>query len=230
MTLPILISIPHAGLSIPPEVRDLCILTPEQIRADGDEGAAEIYNIRNHVAEFVTTDIARAVVDLNRAPDDRRTDGVVKTHTCWNIPIYREPLSDIFIQTLLEKYYHPYHKQLTKIAIQSQIKLGFDCHTMAAVGPPVGPDPDKERPWVCLSNDDRTCPQTWLEKLAHCFNKTFDNQVAINHPFRGGYIIRSHADEIPWIQIEISRDSFYPNSEKISRIIEVMNMFFDSIK
>lgn len=229
MTLPLLISVPHAGFVIPPEVQDLCILTPEQILADSDEGAAEIYNLQSQIAKYLTTDIARAIVDLNRAEDDRRSDGVVKTHTCWNEPVYREPLSEALIHTLLKKYYFPYHQQLTDLAKKTQINLGLDCHTMAAFGPPVGPDPDKKRPWICLSNDDKTCPKPWLEKLAECFKKTFENQVSINQPFRGGYIVRSHADELPWIQIELSRDSFYPNAEKQSRILEAITTFCNSI-
>lgn len=222
MTLPLLISVPHAGLTIPPEVLDLCILTPEQILADSDEGAAEIYNLHSQVAEYVTTDIARAIVDQNRADDDRRSDGVVKTHTIWNQLIYSETLPEALIHTLLKKYYNPYHQQLTELSRKTQIKLGLDCHTMVAFGPPVGPDPKKKRPWICLSNNDKTCPQPWLEKLAECFRKTFDNQVSINHPFRGGYIIHSHADELPWIQVEISRDPFYPNTEKRTRVLEAI--------
>ena len=31
MTLPLLISVSHAGLSVPPELADLNLLTPEQI-------------------------------------------------------------------------------------------------------------------------------------------------------------------------------------------------------
>jgi len=225
MTLPILMSVPHAGLTIPPEVRDLCALIPDHILADSDEHAAEIYDLKSHVEAFITTDIARAAVDLNREKDDFRTDGVVKTHTCWNVPIYRKPLSPGQIQLLLDTYYHPYHRQLSEEAKNENVRLGLDCHTMAAFGPPVGPDPGQKRPWICLSNDDRTCPASWLKKLAKCLAKTFDHQVSINTPFRGGYIIRSHADELPWIQIEMSRDPFYPNEEKRVRILEAINMF-----
>ncbi|MBN2375065.1 MAG: N-formylglutamate amidohydrolase [Sedimentisphaerales bacterium] len=229
MTLPILISVPHAGLSIPCEVQDICILTLEQICADSDEGAAEIYDLQSQVAAYLTSDVARAIVDLNRLVSDRRPDGVVKTHTCWSDPVYRSPLSELLIQSLLNKYYHPYHRQLTKIAKQSQIKIGLDCHTMAAVGPPLGPDPGEERPWVCLSNNDRTCPRFLLDNLAECFERTFKNQISINRPFRGGCIISSHADELPWIQIEISRAAFYSNAEKGSRILEAVTAFCKSI-
>ena len=43
MKLPLLLSVPHAGLQVPPEAASYCVLTPRQIEEDGDEGAAEIY-------------------------------------------------------------------------------------------------------------------------------------------------------------------------------------------
>ena len=80
MTLPFLVSVPHAGLSVPPEVEGLCILEEQDIIEDGDEGAAEIYYpLKDQVTAFVFTDIARAIVDMNRREDDRTKDGVVKT-------------------------------------------------------------------------------------------------------------------------------------------------------
>ena len=43
MTLPLLLSVPHAGLGVPESVRELCTLSPEDIARDGDEGARQIY-------------------------------------------------------------------------------------------------------------------------------------------------------------------------------------------
>jgi len=225
MTLPLLVSLPHAGLTMPAEVQDLSILTSEQIRADSDEGAAEIYNLRQHVAAFLTPDVARAFVDLNRPESDRRPDGVVKTHTCWNQPVYRQPLPESLIQALLKNYYYPYHQQLRKISKQTQFQLALDCHTMAAIGPPVGPDPGQERPWVCLSHAEGTCPDVWLETMADCFREAFGDHVAINEPFRGGYIIRLHAEEMPWMQVELSRGDFLANAEKHQRVLQAITRF-----
>ncbi|RMF81821.1 MAG: N-formylglutamate amidohydrolase, partial [Planctomycetota bacterium] len=166
------------------------------------------------VDEFVTTEVARAIVDLNRAEDDRRADGVVKTHTCWGTPVYSEPLPKGVIETLLAKYYRPYHARLTELA-RSGVRLGVDCHTMAAHGPPIGPDPGAERPWVCLSNaDGRACSREWIELLADCFEQAFDHPVSINSPFRGGHITRTHASEMPWVQVELSRAGFMTDVEK----------------
>lgn len=219
MTLPLLLSVPHAGFVVPGEVKELCLLGKNDIFKDGDEGAAEIYlPLENQVAALVTTDIARAIIDMNRAEDDRRKDGVVKTHTCWDVPIYSEPLSHELTETLLARYYRPYHQELDRLA--ENVIAGIDCHTMAAVGPPVGPDAGKKRPFACLSNGDGTCPDSWLVSLAEIMEKNLEAPVAMNTPFAGGYIIRHHAEKIPWIQMELSRAPLLSNSEKRQLILE----------
>ena len=221
MTLPLLLSVPHAGVLVPDEVKELVILSEQQIVEDGDEGAAEIYfPLEKEVALFVTTDVARAIVDMNRAEDDRRKDGIIKTHTCWDVPIYRQPLSEEHVEFLIEKYYRPYHARLNHFP--DAIKLGIDCHTMAAEGPPVGPDPGETRPAICLSNADGTCPQEWIDSLAECLVETIEAEVSINYPFKGGHIIRSHSAELPWVQLELSRAPFLNNIEKGK---QVMNAF-----
>jgi formiminoglutamase len=219
--LPLLISVPHAGLAVPEEVADRSILTPEQIAKDGDVGAADIYAIAEEVRAFVAADIARAFVDLNRAEDDRTQDGVVKTHTCWNEPVYSTPLGEELAERLLEQYYRPNHARLTALAGAS-VHLGIDCHTMAAHGPPVGPDPGPERPWVCLSNGDGTCPREWMDALAGCFARAFGREPSINRPFKGGYITRTHAAEMPWVQLELSRAPFMSSEEKRARVLRAL--------
>jgi len=224
--LPLLISVPHAGLRVPPEASELCRLSDREIERDGDEGAREIYAIESQVARFVTTDIARAIIDLNRAENDRRKDGVVKTHTCWNVPVYKTFPSDTIIETLLARYYRPYHSRLSRLAGPALV-LAVDCHTMAAIAPPIGPDPGAERPWVCLSNGDGTCPQEWLDGLRRRFVDEFGQNVTVNDPFSGGYITRTHASEMPWIQLELSRAPFLTNREKQDRVIRALGRWIE---
>lgn len=221
MTLPLLISVSHGGPRVPAEAEPFCILTADQIKQDGDEGAADTYALADVVTGFVTTDVARAIVDVNRSEDDRHADGVVKTHTCWNVPVYQRFPPDGLIETLLARYYRPYHARLTELA-GSGVRLGVDCHTMAAHGPPIGPDPGAERPWVCLSNADSTCPRAWIERLARCFEVSFERSVFINKPFTGGYIVRTHASEMPWVQLEVSRAPFLTGVEKRERVIAAL--------
>jgi N-formylglutamate deformylase len=220
MKLPFLISVPHGGTDIPPEIAQLNLLNREQIIKDGDEGAAEIYAIPDHVTAFHAADVARAFVDVNRAADDRRRDGVVKTHTIWDEPIYRQPLSDRQVETLLSQYYRPYHTRLTALA--SQTMLGIDCHTMAEIGPPIGPLAGQARPLICLSNGDDTCPESWFMDLADCLSRAFNIEVSRNFPFKGGFIIHAHAAELPWVQLEMSRAPWLTNVEKRELLLDAL--------
>ena len=223
MKLPLIISVPHAGLIVPQEARGYCALAPEQILADSDEGAAEIYDLKSDVTTYITTDVARAIVDMNRAEDDRGRDGIVKTHTCYNTRVYRELVPEDVVEILLERYYRPYHQRLSESA--ADVKFGVDCHTMAAVGPPCSEDSDCERPNICLSNAYGTCPQDWFEKLAQCLEASFDSEISVNHPFKGGYIIRSHSSELPWVQVELSRAPFLQIAEKQERVLQALTLF-----
>ena len=224
MKLPLLISVPHGGERIPDEVKDICNLIPQQIIDDGDEGAREIYDLETHVVGFAGTDIARAIVDVNRAEDDFRKDGVVKTHTCWDVPVYRSVPSRETVKRLIKNYYRPYHDQLRDLASQG-VRLGIDCHTMAAEGPPVGPDAGSARPYLCLSSGDGTLPEEWLRDLADCFSSAFGFHPSINDPFKGGFIIRSRPAGIPWVQLEVSRGPFMPNAEKKKRVLGAFRCF-----
>jgi formiminoglutamase len=150
---------------------------------------------------------------------------VVKTHTCWNVLVYREFPPETVVKQLLDRYYYPYHARLKELAA-SNVQLGVDLHTMAANGPPVGPDPGRERPWVCLSNGNgTTCPRDWIEALKACFEDGFGPNVRINDPFKGGFITRTHFAELPWIQVELLRGSFMSNHEKRNAVLSALTQW-----
>jgi N-formylglutamate amidohydrolase len=85
---------------------------------------------------------------------------------------------------------------------------------MAATGPPVGPDPGRERPAACLSHADGTCPDEWIASLRDLLAAELGRPVSINDPFTGGYLTRTHAAEMPWLQLELSRAGWISNAEK----------------
>lgn len=218
--LPILISLPHAGLEVPDEIADLCMLDAEAIKKDGDEGAFQIYSgLSQHVLGYVSSHVARAIVDMNRSEDDFRKDGVIKTHTCWDEPIYREPPSEQLMGQLIRSYHHKYHTELARLAELDDIVFGVDCHTMAASGPPVAPDPGQERPLVCLGNlHDKSCSPEHLRSLARCLELEFGCEVSLNRPFSGGFIVRHHSKTLPWVMIELSRTASVALSDKADAI------------
>jgi N-formylglutamate deformylase len=257
--LPILISVPHGGTTIPPEVADRIRLTARDVLGDSDTFTCELYDFRHNVAAFIENPIARAVVDVNRAPDDRppkNPDGVIKTRTVQGLQVYREGRypEEGLISTLLQTYYYPYHERVAALLDAHEVQLALDCHSMLPLAPPTKEHPGRPRPLICLSNrgDARgmpkegqglpTCPPEWLQILADAFRHAFaheDGEIKLNEPFAGGYISQHHHRRtgIPWIQIELNRklylvdQHFEPQSLRVAeaRIRELKERIFMAI-
>ncbi|MDG6256102.1 MAG: N-formylglutamate amidohydrolase [Methanomicrobiaceae archaeon] len=226
---PFLISIPHGGDRIPPEVQDRVELTPEDIAYNSDPRTREIYDFGAGVAGVVATPIARSIIDCNRAPYDlppKNPDGVLKVATATGTPVYRQgqfPGMHL-INRLLHLYYYPYHRRISDMLAGGEIGIAFDCHSMLPLAPLMWPDSGKSRPLICLGNSGNargeaanrrsplTCPPEWIRELTGTFHERFGDlgEVAINNPYPGGFIIRSHfrRTRIPWIQVEISRSLY----------------------
>ena len=195
MKFPVLISIPHCGQSVPEELKDHNTLNPIDILADSDAFTDAIYDIGKEGFPVIKTAIARAFVDLNRAPDDLppdNPDGVVKSHTCYNVPVYSEdfiPKGDL-LKNVLSKYYQPYHNKIKEICKLGDILLALDCHSMASISPPVAPDSNKKRPLICLGNiQGQSCNEEVTKKLAESLSFGFSVPVAditVNEPFGAG--------------------------------------------
>ena len=224
---PVLLSIPHGGDQIPPEVAEYVSLTEREMLADGDVFTREIYGIREKTAVVVDTPIARAFIDLNRAATDLppgNPDGVIKSHTCHGVPVYR---SDIWndgqlVNNLIEKYYFSYHHQLQdqlERYQQRHLVLMLDCHSMEAVGPKIAPDSGVERPSICLGNrSGKSCDTAMTQHMAQSLRRAFElsaDQITINKPFAGGYITRHYGNKpVPCLQIELNRGLYLDQTEQ----------------
>ena len=228
---PFLLSVPHGGLLVPTEVRDFCCLSQQDVRTDGDVHAAEIYwPLAQSSRAFIASHVARAIIDLNRAEKDWSRDGVVKSHTCWEELVYDPAPPDSLLSELVDRYWKPYHAQLTEL-FGPDILVGIDCHTMAAHGPPIGPDPNAPRPLICLGNvRGDSCPDAWLEMFADALEQTFGERPSLNEPFAGGYITRGHGASRPWIQLEISRSDRMSAGEKRERLRAALELFAEALQ
>jgi N-formylglutamate amidohydrolase len=214
--LPVLISVPHGGSDTPKEISNQVCITPKDLFEDSDAFTREIYGIKNEVVAWLGADIARVFIDLNRAENDLppdNPDGVVKSITCHAQPIYLpgSQLETAIIETLLEKYYRPYHTKLQAlIKSHDDIQLALDCHSMESTGPRIAPDSGKDRPLLCLGNvNGKSAPNEWIYHLAQCFCESFglqEEDITVNKPFSGGYITQAYGNQpIPWIQVEMNR-------------------------
>ncbi len=232
MVSPILISIPHGGWKVAQELDGCWALNEKDAFHDGDPYTSKIFDFGDRVDTQLTMEYYRAVIDLNRRPDDiapANPDGVVKSHTCYNVEVYKPGLlpDEDLKKTLLDRYYHPYHALLDEGMGRQGVRMGVDCHSMAAVSPPIEADAGTPRPLICLGNlgdaqgnvcepfNRITCPPEMILFMRDEFSKVFKNEDlelevpavgSANIPFSGGYITqRVGAAEKPFVQIEMSR-------------------------
>jgi len=214
-----LLSIPHGGTKKPKELENRVCITDKDQFDDSDPFVNEIYNLGDKVQGVISTDIARAFVDLNRSMQDlppQNPDGLIKSLTCYKKPIYHEGKEpdETLREKLIQSYYLLYHRQIQKSLQELDLQLCLDCHSMASTAPNISPDGDnKKRPLFCLSNQDgKTSSKEIIELLADCISDSFSidrNEISLNDPFHGGYITKTYGNNpIPWIQVEMNRDLY----------------------
>ena len=222
--LPLLVSVPHGGYAIPAEISPFVNLDFKDIFYDSDPFTRIIYSFKDYVYSYHDSDIARAVVDLNRSAVDlppENPDGVVKSHTVFNKKVYRDwqQPSHEKTQQLLDRYYYPYHHAIDKNMKDPALLCGLDCHTMLELNPDSANSSDKDRPFICLSNcgdnngngEQTSCDQDLIQLLAECLREQFPeeaDEIVLNTPFKGGHITRFHSRKMPWIQIELNRRAY----------------------
>lgn len=261
--LPMLISVPHGGNVLPNHFNDNCLLSERDILLDGDTWTKELYDFRDMVEEYIYTDIARVVVDMNRKDNDlppKNPDGVIKSIAVNGKQVWKNQLSSEEIDTLINKYYKPYHHRLEDGARNPKVKLAIDCHSMLDIGPTKDRVRWERRPLFCISNrgdklgdklnEQLTAPPFLMQKLKVELDKKFKGYgninkdvdlVSINEPFKGGHITTYHGrvGHVPWIQLEINRRLYLPTNEKItlepnaeSRVIlkDIMDKLYDVFK
>lgn len=117
---PLIVSIPHAGLEIPPDIAQH-LLSIELGRYDADLHVERLYAFAGALgATIVRTTVSRTVIDVNRDPGGaslypgQATTGLCPTETFDGDPLYRpgrEP-DAAEIERRRETWFAPYHDAL----------------------------------------------------------------------------------------------------------------------
>jgi N-formylglutamate deformylase len=246
--LPVLLCIPHSGQKMPKELEGRVVISKHEVFEDSDAYTKEIFDLDSKVIQVISTEYARAFVDMNRNLDDlppKVSDGMIKSMTCYERPIYSEgnEPDENLIEKLVSNYYKPYHMQILRAVNNSELELALDCHSMADIAPNISPDVGEKRPLVCLGNFfDKTCSRDTISKLAKCFVEAFKlnpEDVKINHPFSGKYTTQRYGlKPIPWIHVELNRNLFLgkpwfnkdSRSMDESRLKDLKIMFENALK
>jgi N-formylglutamate deformylase len=145
--LPLLVSFPHAGTGIPPDIE--ARMTPEaRLRADTDWHLPQLYDfVAQMGASTLVPQMSRYVIDLNRPPEDTNlypgqdTTGLVPQDTFRKQPLYLpgQAPDAAEAQQRRERYWEPYHDalrgELDRLrALHGSVVL-WDAHSIASVLP-----------------------------------------------------------------------------------------------
>ena len=224
--LPVLISVPHSGQAIPPEIRAEIksqYIDPTQ---DCDFFVDHLYHFTSELGiGLIKANYSRYVVDLNRDLKPLYDDGRVITSmipetTFLNEPLYEAPLSEAEKQRRVNEYYEPYHSALSRALDEIKQRFGVAClldaHSIKRSVPSIHsvcfPD------LILGTNDSTTCPMS-VEQAAIEVLASGVYQLSVNTPFRGGAITRNFAQvaqRIYTLQLEMSQD-LYMNEDDNTR-------------
>lgn len=218
-TSPLLISIPHAGTYVPPEMAADFTATAKAT-PDTDWHVERLYDFAGALgAHIIIATHSRYVVDLNRDPAGNKlypgqfNSGLCPTETFARQPIYSGATPDeAKIESRIKKYWQPYHDKITATLAAIKSSHGhailFDAHSIESKVPALF---EGILPTLNLGTADGTsCQQKLAETaLSHCQKSGYSH--VLNGRFKGGYITRHYGrpdDKIDAIQLEIAQSSY----------------------
>lgn len=219
-TEPLLISIPHLGTKLPPEIAAQ-MNDVAAVRRDTDWHLDRLYDFAAALgASVIQARISRYVIDLNRPPGGeslypgQTTTGLCPTETFPGEALYapgHEP--DAAEQTRrLNAYWRPYHDalagELARLKAEHGAVLLWDAHSIASVLPRLfeGKLPDLN----FGTADGKSCDAELLRQAVAVAQKSPFTTVE-NGRFKGGYITRHHGQPqngIHAIQLEMCQSLY----------------------
>jgi N-formylglutamate deformylase len=197
---PLLVSIPHLGTALPPDLRDG--YTDEALQvADTDWHLDRLYGFATSLgASVLGAKVSRYVIDLNRPSTGeslypgQTTTGLCPTETFKGVPLYRpgrEP-DAAETQRRVQAYWQPYHQALRDeldrlLAAHGQVLL-WEAHSIASRLPRLfdGKLPDLN----FGTNSGAACGDDLLQAVLAPLAGEARVTHVVNGRFKGGYITR----------------------------------------
>jgi N-formylglutamate deformylase len=220
-TVPLLVSFPHAGTEIPPEIA--ARMTPEALQlADVDWHLPQLYAfVRAMGASMIAARFARHVIDLNRPPEDtslypgQDVTGLLPLDTFRKQPLYRvgQAPDASEAQERRARYWQPYHDalraELDRLRALHGTVVLWDAHSIASRMPRFfeGKLPDLN----LGTADGRACAPA-LQAAAEAAMQAQSAYTHVsNGRFKGGHITRHYGrpqDGIHALQLEMCQCTY----------------------
>lgn len=227
---PVLLSVPHAGREYPSVLYDQLRLPPSSLVRLEDRYAD--YLSRDAIAAGIPTIVAlrpRAWIDLNRDTRDMDQDMLVPADRDRNImqsakarcglglvprrlsgegEIWRRHFTAAEISERVDSYHQPYHQQVATILNRIYAQFGgailLDLHSM----PPLDHSYGVPSASFVIGDVFGKSASSRVSEIVTAHIKQAGFRSALNHPYSGDYILRTHgavSRNIHAVQLEVDR-------------------------
>jgi N-formylglutamate deformylase len=214
---PLLVSIPHDGRHLPPDIAARMTDTGRAI-PDTDWHVIRLYDFARALgASVIAANCSRYVVDLNRSASDeplypgQLSTGLCPTASFGGDALYRAgqaPTGDEK-NTRVRDYWRPYHDKLAAELAAIKSRFGYallwDAHSIPGEVPLLfdGVLPDLN----VGTNGGRSCAPG-MDQVVFDVARRSDYSAVLNGRFKGGFITRhygSPGDDVHAIQLELTQ-------------------------
>ena len=231
--LPVLVAVPHAGRDYPDEILQNLRVAPHVLERLEDRHADMLLtDLAGIGCATLVAHAARAWIDLNRAPSEvdpqmisdaprsafaqpsakvRGGLGLVPRRLADHGELWRRPLPHAAIAARIARLHDPYHQTLARTLAALHARFGcallIDLHSM----PPVKPEATGAAPQIVVGDRFGRSAAARLCDLAMRTLARSGFEVALNHPYAGGYVLDRHgrpARNVHALQIEVDRSIY----------------------
>jgi N-formylglutamate amidohydrolase len=213
--VPLVVSIPHTGTWLPDEVRDSLASPAMLAQPMTDWHLHLLYDFLPSIgATTLFATVSRFAVDLNRPPQPRALypgrfeTGLVPLQTFQGETVFREPPDAAEIEQRRLAWHAPYHARLQGLLDEARARFGrvvlVDAHSVASAPNRLhGALPDE----IYLGDRDGATCGAWLRELLQEGFGAAGLAVAINDPYKGGYITDHYGrqESVEAIQVEMAQ-------------------------
>lgn len=195
---PLIVSVPHAGTNIPPDIAET-LRDADAAISDADFFVDLLYGfVRPLGVTLIKTNISRTVIDVNRDPSGvslypgQTTTGLCPIERFDGAPLYKpgaEP-DDDEIDRRRRLYFNPYHAalhaEIERLRVEHPTVVLYDAHSILSHMPRLFAG---ELPQFNIGSFDG---QSCAARLTAAVSAKCDESKVINGRFKGGWITRHY--------------------------------------
>lgn len=218
---PLLVSVPHAGVTVPAEIFDGMTETARRL-PDTDWHVDRLYGFAADLgAGLLVATWSRYVVDLNRDPGGADLyPGADNTGLCPTTTFAEDRVhvagaapDGAEIEDRIKTYWRPYHarleEELGRLKDRHGFALLYDAHSIRSRVPRFF---DGELPTFNIGTGDEQSADAGLGDVVEAVCRSAPGcATARNGRFKGGYITRAHGDpknHLHAVQMELAQKSY----------------------